>query len=138
MYINYISNMSVFELLAPRKNWTDLAVSSLDATTLVADTFVVSDITADDISTNLLTLNNQLSVPNAPINSTSFFSSGSGNLSQTDEFGTTVTYSTIPPAGSYVVGTAPSVVGNLPSFNNITADGISDSGIASSNVFLAD
>lgn len=130
--------MSVFDLLAPRKNWTDFVVNSVDTKTLVAETVTIDDLVVDDLTTNLLTLNNQMAVPNAPVNATSFWSSGNGNLSQTDEFGATVQYTTLPPAGSYVVGSSPSVVGNLPSYDSLTGNSVSDSGIASSNIFLAD
>lgn len=41
-------------------------------------------------------------------------------------------YST-PAAGGNVTGTGPSVVGDLPSFNNTSATGIGDSGVSASN-----
>lgn len=64
------------------KNWLNIVANSIKTKTSSTDQF----------NTNLLTLNNQISSPNAPINSTNFFSNGSGNLLQTDNIGNTVSY----------------------------------------------
>lgn len=56
------------------------------------NTLVTHSASIDQLNTNLLTLNNQGSVPNAPINATNFFSNGSSNLLQTDNLGNTVNY----------------------------------------------
>ena len=111
---------------------------NIQCNTLNANAANITDMVVVDLSSDLITLNNQVSVPNAPLLATSFWSSGTGNLSQTDSTGSVVTYATMPVAGGYVVGSSPSVVGNLPSYDNVSGDGVSDSGIASSNLFLAD
>ncbi len=67
---------------------------------MTTNTANISTLDVHDLVADLLTLNNQVSVPNAPINATSFFSSGLGNLTQTDPLGSTVTYGATPsPTG---------------------------------------
>lgn len=103
-----------------------------------ADIANINDIVVQDLSANLLTLNNEVSVPNAPVLATSFWSSGSGNLSQTDPLGVTVTYTTSGMMANAVLSNgAPSVTGDLPFYDDLTGKLVSDSGIAASNVFLA-
>ena len=121
------------------KPWLNIKCNDLQSVTLEADTVVIQDLEVQDLSTNVLTLVNQASVPNPAVGAMALFTSDPGGvLSSTDPLGTTVQYATVPPVGAYVVGSSPSVVGNLPSYSNLTGDGVSDSGIASSNVFLAD
>lgn len=79
------------------KPWLNIVANSIKTKSLETDTAIIPEISSD-----LLNLNNQISVPNAPIGSTSFFSSGSGNLSQTDELGNTVEYVTTDFVGDYL------------------------------------
>ncbi len=67
--------------------------------TAVINTAIVSTMDVHDLVADLLTLTNQVSVPNAPINATSFFSNGIGNLTQIDPIGTTITYATSTATG---------------------------------------
>lgn len=86
------------------KPWLNIICNQLDA----------NKITPTEIETNLITLDNQVGVPNAPINATNLWSNGIGNLSQTDDSGTTVTYATTAFVGDYLPrdGSLP-MTGNL-------------------------
>lgn len=131
--------MSISELFAPRKAYTQLDVQSLSAASLNADILNVTDVIVDEIVLNLATFNNQVGVPNAPINATSFYSSGSGNLSQTDSTGTTLTYATTASVADAVFSDGfPSVAGNLPIYTDASGLEVKDSGIVSADVILAD
>jgi hypothetical protein len=107
------------------KPWLNINANSLEANSVIG---------VDSVTSSLLTLQNQSSVPNAPINSINFFSNSSGVLSGTNQFGATVVYSTSPSSGGYVVGTAPSVVGNFASFGNTGATGVYDSGFNAASI----
>lgn len=75
--------MSVFELLAPRKNWSDLQVVSLDALSVTADTLDVAE-----LKTETLNLTNQLGpVPNPAAGSATVFTDSVGFLSTIDAVG---------------------------------------------------
>ncbi len=76
------------------KGWLNIQCNTLNANTATITDLVISDLVAD-----VLTLNNETDVPNAPIGSTSFFSNGLGSLNQTDENGTTVAYATLGSFG---------------------------------------
>jgi hypothetical protein len=87
--------MDLREFTSPSKTtkpWLNIVCNTLDA----------NKITPTEIETNLLTLDNQVGVPNAPINATNLWSSGIGNLSQTDDSGSTVTYATTAFVGDYL------------------------------------
>jgi hypothetical protein len=120
------------------KPWLTPQFDSMTCVNLNADIGNITDLAVSDLSGNIITLNNTMSVPNAPLNSTSLYSAGLGSLSQVNDVGTVVVYSTVPPAGVYVVGTAPSVVGNLSMFDTVNCDSIIDSNVSASNVFLSD
>lgn len=108
--------MSISTLLnsgVNNKNWLKLNADSVSVRQLDADIANIADVVMDDISANLLTLNNQVGVPNAPVNSTTFFSSGQGNLSQVDELGAVVEYLTVD-SGPYVpISGSVAMTGNL-------------------------
>lgn len=113
--------MNLNELISPSpatKQWLNIQAKSVKVVTLDADIANITDVVVDDLSANLLTLNNQVGVPNAPINATSFFSSGQGNLSQTDEFGATTTYATTAFVGDYLPRD-----GSLPMIGNLDMNG---------------
>lgn len=107
------------------RSWLNLNCNSLTCSTLNADILNVDDIVVDDLSANLVTLNNQVSVPNAPLNATTFFSSGSGNLSQTNSSGTTVTYATSVSGGYLPLDGSLPMTGNLD-MNNHAINNVSD------------
>jgi hypothetical protein len=82
--------MNLNDLTSNDKNskpWLKIQANSMSVKTADIENMIVNE-----INTDLITLNNSMSVPNAPINKTSFFSSGIGNLSQTDELGATIQY----------------------------------------------
>jgi len=110
------------------------ATGNITSDTVTANDIKVDTIDVDGISTDILTLNNQLSVPNPTVGSMALFTDPSGILNATDPLGTTVQYATVPPAGAYVVGTAPSVVGNFPAFSSVNADAVVDSGFSSTDI----
>ena len=89
--------MSINVLLkadSSNNSWLNINVNDLEA-----NTATILNAEINELNSDLITLNNQISVPNAPINATSFFSTGHGNLSQTDELGNLVTYSTSVAVG---------------------------------------
>jgi hypothetical protein len=81
----------------------NIGCENLESTNnIVSDSLTVDVADANNITCNLLTLNNQASVPNAPINASSFFSTGLGNLTQVDPLGSTTTYATTASMGSFL------------------------------------
>lgn len=90
----------------------------------------------NDLEVQIMNFPNQSGpVPNAPINSTNFFSSGLGGLSQTDEFGATVTYATVSGISNAVMsdGSA-SVVNDIPKYLDTSGKLVSDSGVSYLNL----
>ena len=86
-------NLNEFKSGLPvQKPWLNINSFTVHATNLTADTGEI-----DEISSNLISLANEVSVPNAPINYTSLYSSGLGNISQIDQSGSVVTY--VPTSG---------------------------------------
>ncbi len=69
---------------------------------IVSNSLTASTSVIDEMTSNLLTLNNVVGVPNAPLLATTFYSSGQGNLTQVDDLGGTVTYATTSFVGDYL------------------------------------
>lgn len=110
-----------------------LATDSITTDILNASTIGVTGINAD-----LITLVNTGSVPNAPVGSRTLYNTGT-DLKAINSSGTTVTFATTASVTNAIMsdGTT-SVTGHFPSYLDGTGKLVHDSGIATSNLFLAD
>lgn len=83
-------NLQEFNSSLP-KPWLNINANSINANSINANTFVV-----DDIETKVLTLENQVSVPNPAAGSVSLYSNSSGILSTNNSLGTVLPYVSNP------------------------------------------
>lgn len=74
---------------------------NIETDTLQAHIFTVDTVDVDNLTADIITLNDNASVPNPPVGSTSLFHTGS-DLKATDPLGATVTFATTDFVGDYL------------------------------------
>lgn len=120
------------------KPWLRIVASDIKTGTLSADTFAVADLTATDISASILTLTDTGAVPNPPIGSVSFFSTGS-TFRATNPLGGTVEFLTNSGPAAGVMTTGSVAAGDIPDFvnaNTIESSGLTKQGLVDDSVAL--
>ena len=101
---------------------------------IVAHTVIATNITADEIESSLVTLDNVAGVPNPPIGSLAIFSNALGELSSTDPLGSTVTYTTSAAFSDALLQQGPNVGGNIPVYVDNVSLNVQDSGLSAQTI----
>lgn len=95
------------------KPWLNIKANSVETKTATVGILTVDDVVVDDLSANLLTLNDTASVPNPPLGAVSFYSTGT-NFKATNPLGATVTFATTSFVGGYLpLDGSQAMTGNL-------------------------